>query len=256
MASDYTVGDLVAEFLAACGVTTVFGIASVHNIPMLDAIGRRNTVRFMMTRGELGGAHMADGFARVNGGLGVILSSTGPGAANAVGGLIEARFAGSPVLHITGQTATRFADRELGNVHDAYDQLGMLASVSKAAYRIRSPQNAIGVLTRAAAEALSAPMGPVSVEVPIDLQRQKIDRPAVLDNFVLPVTTPRTPMRWSLMNSPPACWRRSVRCSGLATAPSRPDQRRRGCWTWDSAWSAASTAAAPYPRITPATWVA
>src|SRR5919199_4429936 len=150
MASDYTVGDLVAELLSACGVATVFGIASVHNIPMLDAIGRRNTIRFMMARGELGGAHMADGYARVNGGLGVIFSSTGPGAANAIGGLIEARFAGSPLLHITGQTATRFADRQMGTVHDAYDQLGMMGSVCKAAYRIRSPQNAIGVLTRAA----------------------------------------------------------------------------------------------------------
>jgi len=193
MASDYTVGDLVAEFLAACGVTTAFGIASVHNIPMLDAIGRRNTIRFMMARGELGGAHMADGYARASGGLGVIFSSTGPGAANAVGGLIEARFAGSPVLHITGHTATKFADRELGTVHDPYDQLGMLRSVSKSAYRVRSAQQALGVLTRAAVDALSAPTGPVSVEVPIDLQRKKIERPAVLDNFVLPLPTPRTP---------------------------------------------------------------
>lgn len=193
MASDYTVGDLVAEFLAACGVTTVFGIASVHNIPMLDAIGRRNAIRFMMARGELGGAHMADGYARVNGGLGVIFSSTGPGAANAIGGLIEARFAGSPVLHITGQTATKHADREMGTVHDAFDQLGMMRSVSKSAYRIRSAQNAIGVLTRAAVDALSAPMGPVSIEVPIDLQRAKIERPAILDNFVLPLEVPRTP---------------------------------------------------------------
>ncbi len=193
MASDYTVGDLVAEFLAACGVTTVFGIASVHNIPMLDAIGRRNAIRFMMARGELGGAHMADGYARVNGGLGVIFSSTGPGAANAIGGLIEARFAGSPVLHITGQTSTKHADREMGTVHDAFDQLGMMRSVSKSAYRIRSAQNAIGVLTRAAVDALSAPMGPVSIEVPIDLQRAKIERPAILDNFVLPLEVPRTP---------------------------------------------------------------
>jgi acetolactate synthase I/II/III large subunit len=193
MASDYTVGDLVAEFLSACGVTTVFGIASVHNIPMLDAIGRRNSIRFMMTRGELGGAHMADGYARVNQGLGVIFSSTGPGAANAVGGLIEARFAGSPVLHITGQTATKYADRELGTVHDPNDQLGMMGSVCKGAWRIRSAQNALGVLTKAAVEALSAPMGPVSVEVPIDLQRAKIDRPAVLDNFVLPLPPPRVP---------------------------------------------------------------
>ena len=193
MSSDYTVGDLVAEFLAACGVTTAFGIASIHNIPMLDAIGRRNTIRFMMARGELGGLHMADGYARVSGGLGVFFSSTGPGAANTAGGLIEARFGHSPVLHITGHTATRFADRELGTTHDPYDQLGMMRSVGKAAYRIRSAQQAMGVLTRAAVDALTAPMGPVSVEVPIDLQRAKIARPAELDNFVLPMPTPRTP---------------------------------------------------------------
>jgi acetolactate synthase I/II/III large subunit len=193
MASTYTVGDLVAEFLSACGVTTAFGIASVHNIPMLDAIGRRNTIRFMMARGELGGAHMADGYARASGGLGVIFSSTGPGAANAVGGLVEARFAGSSVLHITGQTATKFADRAMGTVHDAYDQLGMLRSVSKSAYRIRSAEQALGVLTRAATDALTPPTGPVSVEVPIDLQRVPIDRPALLDGFVLPIPAPAAP---------------------------------------------------------------
>jgi acetolactate synthase I/II/III large subunit len=193
MSSDYTVGDLVAEFLSACGVNTVFGIASVHNIPMLDAIGRRNTIRFVMARGELGGAHMADGYARVAQTLGVIFSSTGPGAANTIGGLIEARFAGSPVLHITGQTSTKFVDRGMGSVHDPVNQLGMMASVCKSAYRVRSAQGALGVLTQAATEALTAPMGPVSVEVPIDLQRVKIDRPAMLDHFVLPVPPPRVP---------------------------------------------------------------
>ena len=193
MASDYTVADMVSEFLSACGVGTVFGIASVHNIPMLDAIGRRNAIRFVMARGELGGAHMADGYARVTGGLGVLFSSTGPGAANAIGGLIEARFSGSPVLHITGMTATKFADRDMGTVHDPIDQLGMMRSVSKAAYRVRSAQQALGVLTRAAADALTAPTGPVSVEIPIDLQRARIDRPAMLDGFVLPIPPGRTP---------------------------------------------------------------
>ena len=77
--SDYNVGDLVAEFLALCGVSTVFGVVSVHNIPMLDGIGRRNAIRYVMARGELGAGHMADGYARVTGGLGVLFSSTGPG---------------------------------------------------------------------------------------------------------------------------------------------------------------------------------
>jgi acetolactate synthase I/II/III large subunit len=185
MADSYNVADLVAEFLAACGIGTVFGVASVHNLPMLDGIGKRNQVRFVPARGEMGAAHMADGYARTTGEIGVVISSTGPGAANAVGGLVEARIAGTPVLHITSQTATRYLDRETGTVHDAYDQLGMLESLSKQAYRVRVADHAIGILTRAATEALSAPTGPVSVEIPIDIQRTQIERPAVLDNLTI-----------------------------------------------------------------------
>ncbi len=127
----YLVGDLVADFLECCGIDTAFGIVSVHNIPILDAIKRRNAIRFVMARGEMGGGHMADGYARVIGGLSALITSTGPGAANAVPALAEARFAGSPVLHITGQTATRFADRGMGTVHDVPDQLGMLVQSAK-----------------------------------------------------------------------------------------------------------------------------
>ena len=193
MAEKYTVADLVAEFLPQIGVSTVFGIVSVHNIPMLDAIGQRNRLRYVKARGEMGGAHMADAYARVTGHLGVIFTSTGPGMANAIPGLVEARFAGSPVLHITGQTATRFIDRDVGTVHDVPGQTQALAAVCKAAYRVRSAGEAFGVLVRAAAEALSAPRGPVSVEIPIDLQRTAITRPAGLDALVLPITAPLPP---------------------------------------------------------------
>ncbi len=173
----YTVGDLVAEFLPAVGVNTAFGIVSVHNIPMLDALSQRNAVRYVMARGEMGGAHMADAYARVTGGLGVLFTSTGPGAANAVPGLVEARFAGSSVLHITGQTATRHIDRDMGTVHDVPGQTAMLAAVSKQVFRVRAAQEALGVLSAAAAAALTPPMGPVSVEIPIDLQRAEVARP-------------------------------------------------------------------------------
>jgi acetolactate synthase-1/2/3 large subunit len=77
--SDFTVSDLVAEFLDRCGVDTAFGVVSVHNVPMLDAVSRRNAIRFVMARGELGASHMADGYARSSGKLGVLFSSTGPG---------------------------------------------------------------------------------------------------------------------------------------------------------------------------------
>jgi acetolactate synthase I/II/III large subunit len=136
----------------------------------------------------MGGAHMADAYARVSGHLGVLFSSTGPGAANAVPGLAEARFAGSPVLHITGQTPTKFLDRDMGTVHDLPGQAAMLGAVCKAVFRVRSAQEALGVLSSAAALALTPPRGPVSVEVPIDVQRTVIARPAAaLDALVLPV---------------------------------------------------------------------
>lgn len=191
--STYNVGDLVAEFLARIGVETCFGIVSVHNIPMLDGIGRRNAIRYVMCRNEMGGAHMADAYARVSGHLGVMFSSTGPGAANTVPGLVEAQFAGSPLLHITGQTPTKFIDRDMGSVHDVPGQTAMLAAVGKAAFRVRSAEEALGVLTRAAALALTPPMGPVSVEIPIDIQRTVIARPAQLDSLVLPIPPAMVP---------------------------------------------------------------
>ena len=190
MTDTIKVGDLVAEFLKQIGVTTAFGVISVHNIPILDAIGRGNFLRFVMARGEAGAGHMADAYARASGELGVMFTSTGPGASNACGALVEARFAGSPVLHLTGQTATGNIDRRQGTVHDVYDQLGMLASVSKSAYRVRSPETALGTLVRAATDALTPPMGPVSVEIPIDIQRAEIPRPAALDNLTLPIPAP------------------------------------------------------------------
>ena len=74
MTETMTVGDITAEFLQRCGVDTAFGVISIHNIPMLDAIGRRNAIRFVMARGEAGGGHMADAHARVSGGLGVLIT--------------------------------------------------------------------------------------------------------------------------------------------------------------------------------------
>jgi acetolactate synthase I/II/III large subunit len=189
----YTVGDLVAEFLAGAGVSTAFGIVSIHNIPILDAIGRRNAIRFVPARGEMGGGHMADAYARVTGGLGVVITSTGPGAANTVSALVEARFAGSPLLHITGQTATRFLGRDTGAVHDVPGQGAMLASVCKSVHRIVAAEEAFGALLAAAADALSAPMGPVTIEIPTDIQRAAVPRPAALDRLAPPIRPAPTP---------------------------------------------------------------
>ncbi|MEM1102828.1 MAG: thiamine pyrophosphate-binding protein, partial [Pseudomonadota bacterium] len=164
--------------LAQAGVDTAFGVISIHNMPILDAIGRGGAIRFAPSRGEAGGVNMADAFARVRGELGVAITSTGTAAGNAAGAMVEALTAGSPVLHITGQIETEHLDKDRAYIHEAPRQLDMLRAVSKAAFRISSPQAAAGVLRKAIETALSAPTGPVSLEIPIDVQAATVDLPA------------------------------------------------------------------------------
>ena len=167
-----TVGEAIADYLARIGVTTIFGVISIHNMPILDAVARQGRIRFVPARGEAGAMNMADAHARVSGGLGVCLTSTGTAAGNAAGAQAEALTAGSPVLHITTQVDTAFADRDRAAIHDVPRQPQMLAGVSKAVFRIWEARGALGSLQAAASAALSAPSGPVALEIPVDVQRQ------------------------------------------------------------------------------------
>ena len=105
------VGDAIARALADMGVPTVFGVISIHNMPILDAIARHGRITFVPARGEAGAINMADAYARVSRSLGVAITSTGTAAGNAAGSQVEALTAGSPVLHITTQVDCVFGDR-------------------------------------------------------------------------------------------------------------------------------------------------
>jgi acetolactate synthase-1/2/3 large subunit len=180
-----TVGAAIAEFLENYGVKAAFGVISIHNMPILDALHARGNIRFVMARGEAGAGNMADAFARSTSGLGVCITSTGPAAGNIAGSLVEAHTAGVPLLHLTGQIETQYLDQNLSYIHEAPDQLNMLKAVSKAAFRVRSKETALSTIKRAVQVAQTAPTGPVSVEVPIDIQQSLIDMPA--DWSALPV---------------------------------------------------------------------
>jgi len=180
MSNTTTVGELIAAFLEQCGVQTTFGVISIHNMPILDAIGRRGNIRYVGARGEAGAVNMADGLARVSGGLGVAFTSTGTAAGNAAGAMVEALTAGTAMLHITGQIETEFLDQDLAYIHEAPDQLAMLSSISKAAYRVRSVETALPTIREAVRVAQTAPSGPVSIEIPIDIQAALIEWPADL----------------------------------------------------------------------------
>ncbi len=185
MSDMITVGEAIARTLELYGVDTLYGVISIHNLPVADAVGQRGKLRFVPARGEAGAVTMADAHGRFSG-LGVALTSTGAGAGNAVGALVEALNAGSPLLHITGQVEKAWLDADTGFIHETRDQLGYLRASSKRAYRISNPNQAVAIIQRAIQEAQTPPCGPVSVEIPIDIQSSKI--PAAL------VTPPVAPL--------------------------------------------------------------
>ncbi|MEZ5658016.1 MAG: thiamine pyrophosphate-binding protein [Burkholderiaceae bacterium] len=207
-----TVGDLLAAFLEANRIDTAYGVISVHNLPLLDALARAGKARYVCARGEAGVVNMADAHARITGWPAVAFTSTGAGAGNACGALIEALTAGTPLLHVTGQVNADYLDRGLGDVHEAKDQLGMLEAAGKRAFRVWTADTAAGVLREALRCALTPPCGPVSVEIPIDVQNSlishwpaslRIDAPApaipdeaALDVIANQLLAARRPLLW------------------------------------------------------------
>ena len=126
-----TGGQAVVASLYAQGVDTVFGIISVHTLDLFDALfDRQDDVRFIGGRLELGCGYMADGYSRATGRPGVILTSTGPGAADSVGAMGEAYFSASSVLQVTTNVEAEFVGSGKMATHETKDQLGMFAAVT------------------------------------------------------------------------------------------------------------------------------
>ncbi|PYS51771.1 MAG: thiamine pyrophosphate-binding protein [Acidobacteria bacterium] len=196
MTNKITVADALLKELERIGVDTIFGIISIHNIPFYDALQRHGGFRVVTGRHEGAVVNMADAYSRVSAKLGVALTSTGTGAGNAAGAIIESWNGGAPLLHVTGQVASGYIETGRGYIHDGKDQFGMLKSISKQAYRVRRPEQAPAIFRRAILEAVNPPPGPVSVEVPIDFQASLIAIPAIISapqDFRVPSDTALAP---------------------------------------------------------------
>ena len=168
--STRTGAEIIVDTLVAAGVRHVFGIVSIHNMPIVDAMSRTDGIELITARHESSAAHMADGYARATGNLGVALGSTGPGTTNLMTGLYESAFASSRMLAITGQAETGFYGKGKGYVHEAENQKLMLETVAGA---VASPRNVgeVGPMLNSVIESiLSGRPQPGAIEVPIDLQ--------------------------------------------------------------------------------------
>ena len=170
-----TGGDAVCAALEALGVRCVFGVPSQHNLALYAALARRGCIRMIGARHEAGAVHAADGYARATGDLGVAITSTGPGTANAMNGLYEAGFASSPVLLITTQVDRIHLGRTRGFIHDADRQLEMLRSVTRRSERVMYGHQIAVTILAVAADIRTGRPQPGAVEIPTDLLSAAVD---------------------------------------------------------------------------------
>ena len=161
--------DGVVQALKEAGVSTIFGIPSIHNIGLYESLRHEPSIRHIGCRHEAGATHMADGYARASGGLGVIVSSTGPGAGFTVSALQEAWGSCSPVLMITTNIDAAKIGKGLGVLHELEEQTALFRTITKEVIVAQADDDLYALARRAIALAQTGRPGPVCLEVPTDL---------------------------------------------------------------------------------------
>ena len=156
-----TVAEACVAALLAHGVDTMFGVAGTHTLTLLGAVERLPALRYVTARTEVGAAAMAVGYARATGRPAAILTSTGPGALNAMSELADARWASLPLLHIT---TTIGEPTFAGAVHETPEQSELMARVGRDCITVDGGRVAEAVRT-AVRRATTAPRGPVTIEL-------------------------------------------------------------------------------------------
>ena len=155
------------DALVAGGVDTIFGYPGGAVLPLYDALVGRRDIRHVLVRHEQAAVHMAEGYARSTGRVGVVLVTSGPGLTNTITGLVDALMDSVPVLVIAGQVA-----REKTGT-DAFQEANAMALTRPATKWSRSVPDAGDVaatITEALQQARSGRPGPVFVELTKDLQ--------------------------------------------------------------------------------------
>ncbi|MFF4782509.1 thiamine pyrophosphate-binding protein [Streptomyces griseorubiginosus] len=186
-------GDLVVETLAALGATTVFGLPGQHALGMFDAL-RRSDLRYIGLRVENNAGFAADAYGRITGEAAPLLLSTGPGALTSLAALQEAAAASAPVLAISSQIPTAgLGGGRHGYLHELPDQSASFRGVVKSVHTVRAQSQIPSAIEAAWKSALTAPHGPVWVEIPQDVLLAETSVPVVTGGDAFPEELPPRP---------------------------------------------------------------
>ena len=187
-----TVAHAIAKLLEKIGTELVIGVNGHGNWALLDALVHETSIRGVPARAEDQAVQIADGYwrMRLSGPLPVVTTSVGPGNMNIVPAIATAYYESIAVLVIAGAGATHWFDR--GGMEEAYrsgpeDWVAVLKPITKKAFMMTRPDNAIDMFLRAYQTAITGRPGPVVIQIPFDIQNTLIDD-------TLPDPTPWT--RW------------------------------------------------------------
>lgn len=172
-------GDLVVETLQGLGATTVFGLPGQHALGMFDAL-RRSSLSYVGLRVENNAGFAADAYGRLTGEVAPLLLSTGPGALMSLAALQESAAASAPVLAIGSQVPTAgLGGGRHGYLHELRDQQASFRDIVKSVHIVRTASQIPSAIAAAWESALTAPHGPVWVEIPQDVLLAKTTLPVV-----------------------------------------------------------------------------
>jgi acetolactate synthase-1/2/3 large subunit len=158
--------EIAIQAMADLGVEVIFGYPGGAVLPIYDAIFNQNAIRHILVRQEGGAVHAAEGYARSTGKVGVVLVTSGPGATNAVTGLVDALMDSIPVVCLTGQVPTHL----IGN--DAFqeaDTTGITRPATKHNYLVKRSEDLAKTVHEAFYVARSGRPGPVVIDLPKDI---------------------------------------------------------------------------------------
>jgi len=161
---------IIVDTLVEQGVEVIFGYLGGVVLPLFDKLYDA-PIRFIIPRHEQGGCHMADGYARATGKVGVVIATSGPGATNLTTGLATAMMDSTPLVALTGQVRTDL----IGN--DAFqeaDTTGITRPVTKHNVIVKDPSKLARTIREAFYIASSGRPGPVLIDIPVDMQVAQI----------------------------------------------------------------------------------
>lgn len=166
-------GQAILEVLKANLVTTTFGLLGGSMLELFDAIYADDRVSYIGARDERAAAHMADAYARINGGPGIVLGAqAGPGVANLVTGVIEAQLAYSPLVAIAGMISR---DHQGRDTFQEFDQVSLFKSICKQSIVVSKAERLPEMLNDAIRLSMSGRRGPVVLHVAHDIFAEEFE---------------------------------------------------------------------------------